>query len=261
MSINFNAGQGVTRAGIVAGAAACLAGCALLLGAPSAALAQPATVTVYQLNKTESPEPLAAPADTTQLWVDVESDAARTSIGRIEAKLGSGEWVALAAATTPFGYSASGTAVPGLVDVRFTASAALEADVAVTFVGDDRAVLGERLVRGAKLAAGTVAWSDLTEPSDEASGNANSGSGSDADGSSGGAGAGSGSNAASNSDGTGGKDLSTTGGQSMLPYAIGAGALVLVGGGVAIAAARHRKQRGDVDLGSSPETPNGGDAL
>lgn len=114
--------------------------------------------------------PLAvAPANTTEIWVDVEGANASASITHLSVQQAPNGWNDAAATQTPFGASAVFPAQPGAVDIRFRASAPAVADIAVSYVAADGTVLAERVLLAISLtqkmagADGWISWSALSE--------------------------------------------------------------------------------------------------
>ncbi|MBM7467679.1 hypothetical protein JOD62_000227 [Microbacterium keratanolyticum] len=193
-----------------------------LVGAPSSALAA-------------EPPALSAPVHTTAVWVDLESDASRSGVRAIEVRAAGQTWATTSVAATPFGATAQAPAAPGALELRVAVSAAVYADVVVTFVDASGLVLDSVVVRDVRLAAPTAGakerwtnWADFeTAPH-------------------GGDGASDG-----NSSGGGGGDsssgpLALTGGVAPALWIVGS-AIIAVIAGAALIIARRRRSNNEGD--------------
>lgn len=113
---------------------------------------------------------LEAPTATAEVWVDVESDAARSGIGAISWRQGTGPWNQLQVSRTVFGATGIAAAVPGATEVRFLVSSRFSADVIVSFVASNGVVLAEHRIREAAFEpkqanGGWITWPDLAQGS------------------------------------------------------------------------------------------------
>lgn len=227
--------------------AACGLGAFVVLGAASSlAFGVDGAVSQTPASTERAAAGLVAPAESAQVWVDVEGAAARTGVTAIAVRAGDKLWALTDATATPLGFSGARSVVPGVIDVRFTVETDLTADIAVTFVDTDGRVLNEHLLRSAKLAQGSSTWADVTASEGPSPGGQGEGDTS-----------GPGTATAKN-------PLSGTGGERMLPYLIGAGVLVIAGAAIGVIAAAKRRTRGAADsvAPGEPETEeNGGGAL
>lgn len=115
-----------------------------------------------------TPPVLQAPPGTVEMWIDVESDAARTGVTAISWRAGDGSWAETAVAKTVFGSTGIAQVSEGRHDVRFSVAGRITADVAISFADAAGAVLSEHRIREAQLdpkhaAAGWISWNDLPE--------------------------------------------------------------------------------------------------
>lgn len=139
--------------------AATLATLALCAGAAAANVAQ----TAAPAHATESP--LSAPAGTSTIWIDLESDAAGQASPTFSLRQ-LGDWVDAVAARTPAGSGAAFAAVPGAANVRFRAETAFTADLAITFAEESGRVLTDQRHRNVLLdpaEAGEDGWITLSQ--------------------------------------------------------------------------------------------------
>ncbi|MBL3700907.1 hypothetical protein EV139_0606 [Leucobacter luti] len=199
-----------------------------------------------------APQPVTAPADTAEVWLDLEGDAAAAAAVTLSVQQGAG-WLDAAAARTPAGIGASFPASAGALDARFTTDRAVTADLAITFAAADGTIIEDAVHRAVRLDpadAGMDGWITLetvlgggsdggTDGSSEggSDGASDGGSGTDSDTDSGTA-----APAATN-----GGTLSQTGGAA--PVALIVGALALFGAGAALAISARRRTSGGQNSG------------
>lgn len=119
----------------------------LVAGIASALFAGPSPALAVE------PPALSAPTDTTAVWIDLESHAARSGVSAVETRAGGQPWSLASVASTPFGATAQATASAGVLDVRVAVSTAIDADVVVTFVDASGVVLDSVTLRDVRFAA------------------------------------------------------------------------------------------------------------
>lgn len=115
-----------------------------------------------------TPSVLEAPPEAAQVWIDVESEAARTGVASVSWRAGGGTWTDAAVSRTVYGATATAPVSSGTYEVRFSVERRITADVAVSFTDTAGRVLSEHLVREAALDpaeanGGWVTWKDLVE--------------------------------------------------------------------------------------------------
>lgn len=115
-----------------------------------------------------TPPVLEAPPETAEIWIDVESDAARTGVTSVSWRAGSGPWTDAALSQTVFGSTGTAQISEGTHEVRFSVASRIAADVVVSFTDAAGAVLAEHRIREAVLdpkqaTDGGISWKDLAE--------------------------------------------------------------------------------------------------
>lgn len=119
----------------------------------------------------QAADPLpTAPAGTTEIWVDVESHAARTALVAVGLSQDGTTWTNHPPVGHTFGATVAFAGAPGQVDLRLRATTSFASDIAVTYIDEQGAELGATLLRAVTIAAtpgqdSWISWSDLAEHS------------------------------------------------------------------------------------------------
>lgn len=100
------------------------------------------------------------------MWVDVESQAARTGVESISWRAGSSTWAAIGLSPTVFGVTATAAASPGELELRILPAERFSADVVVSFADAAGSILAEHRLRDApfepnRTLDGWITWDDL----------------------------------------------------------------------------------------------------
>lgn len=100
------------------------------------------------------------------MWVDVESQAARTGIESVSWRSGSSTWAVIGLSPTVFGVTGFTAVSPGKHELRISPAERFSADVVVSFTDAAGTILAEHRLRDApfdpaRTLDGWITWDDL----------------------------------------------------------------------------------------------------